>query len=126
MTVNFQAANYYSNGSYNPKKKVNKAGFIGAGVGLVAGAGLQYGGGELIANILQKNSESFANKTVEALVNDKKGLTRFYAYILEIAARAKEPFNKWKGIGVAGLIGATIVGLASALKTAKKQLPENC
>ena len=119
MTVNFQAANYYSNGSYNPKKKINKAGFIGAGVGLATCAGLQYGGSKL----LERNAEKILLKGMDVVTSDKKALTKIWEYIVKCALNATDKPTVWTKTGIAGAIGATIVGLASALSAAKKQLP---
>ena len=119
MTTNIPTTNFCANYSYNPRKKVNKAGAIGAGVGLIAGAGLQYGGGEL----LKKNADKILLNGVEAVTSGKKGLTKVYKYLAECLTSASHQGTALKKAGIAGVIGATIIGLASALKTAKKQLP---
>ena len=119
MSVNFQSANYYPNYDYNPRKKDNQAGLLGAGIGLATCAGMQYGGSKL----LERNADKILIKGVDAATSNKKVLTKIWGYLVECAIDATNKTNVWKKTGIAGAVGATVIGLASALSAAKKQLP---
>ena len=121
MSMDYNSVNFYPDyqySSYNPKKGITKAGFIGASIGLAAGAGLQYGIGE----ILYKNSGKLSNNFFKAMKNGNNTLARIYAYLMTCALNHSDKTTKWCKVGIAGAIGATIAGLAAALCKAKKNL----
>ena len=108
----YQDYNIYN---YNSRKNIRKAGFIGAGIGLISCAGLQYGLSELLKN----QSSNLTQKAYKAFENNKltKTKAKLYTYLITCTN------FKWLKTGVAGVIGATIVGLATALSKAKQNLP---
>lgn len=126
MSVGYNYGSYYG---VNPKKDVKKDGFRAGCVGA-----LTLGAGALGTQALVMNSPKLQNKIFEILSKfSPQNIPTNEDEVFEILIR-KNPTGSfmrychkidWLKAGKIALIGGTIIGLAAALKSAMKKLPDD-